>query len=154
VFLDAPIFLHHFLGTSRECRGLLERCERSEVRGATSALALAEVSHRLLRAEAGAGGAASPAEGDRPRRDKPEVSLKPHFHEEAVAKVPLMGVEVLALDLRVLLAAGRLRLEAGLAATSSLVAAGAREAGIEVLATTDPTLERVEGLRIYRPSDL
>ena len=43
VFLDASVFLHHFAGTSLECRALLERCERSEVRGVTSALVLAVV---------------------------------------------------------------------------------------------------------------
>jgi predicted nucleic acid-binding protein len=65
-----------------------------------------------------------------------------------------MGVEVLALDLRVLLAAGALRRRVGLPAAASLVAAGAREAGIEAVASAEPDLERVEGLKLYRPMDL
>lgn len=154
VFLDAPIFLHHFLGTSPECRALLDRCERSEVRGVTSALALAEVAHRLLRGELLAEGSVSSGEVDRTLRERPEAVVKLHLHEEAVAQVPLMGVDVQALDLRTILAAGRLRREVGLAAGASFLVAAAREAGIEAFATTDQTLERAPGLRVYRPSDL
>ena len=100
-----PIFLHHFAGTSPQCRTLLERCERSEVRGATSALVLAEVAHRLMCLEAVAQGLVSPGQVARKLRERPEVAQKLQAHEEATAQIPLMGVEVLPLDLRVLLAA-------------------------------------------------
>lgn len=154
VFLDAPIFLHHFLGTSPECRALLERCERSEVRGVTSALALAELAERLMRVEAVAQGAAAPGDVARTLRERPEVVQKLQVHEEAVARIPLMGVEVLPLDLRVLLAAGSLRRQLGLGVSASLATSTAREARIESLATSDPAIASADGLRVYRPSDL
>jgi predicted nucleic acid-binding protein len=139
VFLDASIFLHHFLGASRECRALLERCERSEVRGVTSALVLAQVADRLMALE-----------GD-PR----DAEVAPsHLHEEAVARIPLMGVAVLPLDLRVVLAGGSLRRRHALSPPASLDVAVAREAGIDSLATAHPDREAVEGLRVYRASDL
>ena len=50
-----------------------------------------------------------------------------------------MGVEVLPLDLRVLLAAGALRRRVALPAVASLVAAGAREAGLEAGRHRRPT---------------
>ena len=53
-----------------------------------------------------------------------------------------------------LLAAGTLRRRVGLPASASLVAAGAREAGIDTVASAEADLERVEGLRLYRPTDL
>jgi predicted nucleic acid-binding protein len=151
VFLDASIFLHHFLGASAECRSLLERCERAEVRGLTSALVVAEVSGRLLRLEAAAQGHAE-TEGD--LRERPELLQKLHLHEEVATQIPLMGIEVLPLDLRVLLKAAALRRRPGLLVGPSLVAAGAREAGIGALATAEAGFERVEGLAVYRPSDL
>ena len=149
VFLDSSIFLHHFAGASPQCRTLLERCERSEVRGATSTLVLAEVAHGLMCLEAVARGLVTPGRVARKLRERPDITLNLKAHEEATAKIPLMGVEILPLDLRVLLAAGTLRRRAGLSASASLVVAGAREAGIEAVASAEAELERVEGLRVY-----
>ena len=154
VFLDASIFLHHFVGSSPQCRGLLERCERSEVRGVTSAFVVAEVVHRLMCLEAVARGLLSSGDVAQKLRERPEVAQKLVIHDETAALIPLMGVEVLPLDLRVLLAAGALSRRAGLPESASLVAAGAREAGIEAVASTEADLERVEGLKIFRPADL
>ncbi len=145
VFLDAPVFLHHFAGTSLECRTLLERCERSEVRGVTSALVMAAVAERFARMEA------AQAEGEAVRGLRPKDAGRPH--EEAVAKVSLMGVEVLPLDLRALLTGGTFRRRLGVGVTASLALAVALEAGATALATTVTDLERAEGLRVYRPSD-
>ena len=65
-----------------------------------------------------------------------------------------MGVLVLPLDLRRAPRRGALRRRVGLHASASLVAAGAREAGIDVVASAEADLERVDGLRLYRPGDL
>jgi predicted nucleic acid-binding protein len=154
VFLDAPIFLNHFAGLSRECRGLLERCERSEVRGVTSAVVVAEVAHRLFLLEAVAEGLVAVGESAKHLRDRPEALQKLHLHEEVVGKIPLMGVEVRPLDLRVLLGTAAVRRRAGLLPRAALLAAAVREAGLEALATTDADLERAEGLKVYRPSDV
>ena len=124
------------------------------MRGATSALVVAEVAHRLMCLEAVAQGLVSPGQVARKLRERPEVAQKLQVHDEATARIPLMGVLVLPLDLRVLLAAGALRRRVGLQASASLVAAGAREAGIDVVASAEADLERVDGLRLYRPADL
>src|SRR5437879_4936675 len=55
IFLDANPFIHHFgphptLGPV--CRQLLERIERQEIQGYTSAHVLSEVAHRLMSFEA------------------------------------------------------------------------------------------------------
>ena len=46
------IFIYHFGGQSTDCRILLERCARRELRGYSSTSVLAEVLHRLMVAEA------------------------------------------------------------------------------------------------------
>lgn len=150
VFLDASIFLHHFAGASPECRALLERCERSQVRGVTSALALAEVAHRLMTLEAEA--LAPPLDASGRGRLEGQPTLK--LHEEAVARIPLMGVDVLSVDLRAVLAGGSLRRRHALSALASLDVAVAREAGVDILATANPDRAAIEGLRVYCASDL
>ena len=54
VFIDANIFLGHFLSQSRSCTTFLERLWNREITGVTSVLALSEVRHGLLRAEVSA----------------------------------------------------------------------------------------------------
>lgn len=51
-FVDANIFVYHFTGQSPECRSFLERCATGAIRGFTSTSTLAEVTHRLMIAEA------------------------------------------------------------------------------------------------------
>ena len=52
VFIDANIFIYHFTGVSTECSDFLNRCERRDLEGITSANVLLEVLHRLMMVEA------------------------------------------------------------------------------------------------------
>jgi predicted nucleic acid-binding protein len=52
VFIDANIFIYHFTGVSDECSDFLNRCERGDIFGITSANVLLEVLHRLMMIEA------------------------------------------------------------------------------------------------------
>lgn len=45
VFIDANIFIYHFTGVSTQCSDFLNRCERSDLEGNTSANVLLEVLH-------------------------------------------------------------------------------------------------------------
>lgn len=56
VFIDANIFIYNFGGHSAECKDVLLRCARGELRGTTATFILAEVLHRLMIAEATAKG--------------------------------------------------------------------------------------------------
>ncbi len=47
VFIDANIFVYHFLGQSNECTGLLLRCAREEMAGLNSVCVFLEALHRL-----------------------------------------------------------------------------------------------------------
>ncbi len=48
IFIDANIFLYHFLARSGECRRLLERCLAGDVVGVTTTSVVAETMHRLM----------------------------------------------------------------------------------------------------------
>lgn len=154
IYLDAPIFIYHFTGASEACRALLRRCESGEVRGVTSAVTVAEVTHRLMTIEAVADGLVDPGSVVAKLRRRPEVVKRLRRYREQVEKIPLMGVRVAPLDLRTLLMAGALRPESGLLTNDSLAAATALEQEIDRVASADPDFEAVEGITLHRPDDL
>ncbi len=73
VFVDAPIFVYHFTGASAGCRDFLERCEAGAIRAATSAVAVAEVTHRLMTLEAVARELVEPGDVVRKLRRDPDL---------------------------------------------------------------------------------
>ncbi len=52
IFLDANIFVYHFLGLSQQCKQLLKRCRDGLLQGRTASFIVAETAHRLMVAEA------------------------------------------------------------------------------------------------------
>jgi len=154
VFLDSTIFLYHFTGVSSECRSLLERCAGREVHALTSTLVLAEVTHRLMTIEAVERGLLTSGQGGKRLRERPEIVRQLSQYQEQVEKIPWMGIGVVALDRPTLPTAGPLRSQHGLLTNDSLLAATALERGATAFASADRDFERVEGLRLYAPTDL
>jgi predicted nucleic acid-binding protein len=154
IFLDSTIFIYHATGASPECRRLLERCEGGDVAGVTSVVVLAEVAHRLMMIEAVAGGLVSGKDVVKKLRAKPAVVGGLHVYQEQVERIPLMGVDVLPLDIGTLLGSAHFRRQYGLLVNDSLVVAAACGAGIAHLASADPDFGRVKELTLYQPSDL
>ena len=154
IFLDATIFIYHATGASPECRGLLERCEAGEVAGVTSVVVLAEVAHRLMMIEAVAAGLVSGKDVVKKLRSKPDIVGRLHVYHEQVERIPLMGVDVLPLDLGTMLRSAHFRRQYGLLVNDSLVVAAARGSGVGHLASADPDFGRVKELKVYHPGDL
>jgi len=154
IFLDSTIFIYHATGASPECRRLLERCEAGDVAGVTSVVVLAEVAHRLMMIEAVARGLVSGKDVVKKLRAKPAVVGGLHVYQEQVERIPLMGVDVLPLDIGTLLGSAHFRRQYGLLVNDSLVVAAARGAGVAHLASADPDFGRVKELTLYQPSDL
>ena len=154
VFIDASIFIYHFTGASAECRGLLERCERLEVKGVTSVVAVAETAHRLMLLEALSRGLVSGGNLIRKLREKPDMVRQLQLYREQVERIPLMGVSVVPLDLKGLLRSAELRDRHGLLVNDSLIATSARDLGVKALASADEDFGRVPELQLYRPADL
>ncbi|MBW8874292.1 MAG: PIN domain-containing protein [Acidobacteria bacterium] len=154
VFIDASIFIYHFTGASPDCQDLLEDCERGRISGFTSVTALAEVAHRLMTVEAVAKGLVSPGNVVRKLREKPTIVRELHAYQDQVELIPLMGIAVLDLDLEILSVAAGIRYRYGLLVNDSLLAAAAISQGIVAMASGDPDFERVEQLRLFRPTDL
>jgi predicted nucleic acid-binding protein len=154
VLVDSTIFIYHFTGASVECRRFLERCERGEVRGLTSTLVLAEVAHRLMTVEAVSRGLVTSGSVAKKLRDHPEIVQQLHLYHEEVERIPLMGIDVVALGLPAVLRSGEYRKGHGLMVNDTLLLAAAHEAGIEAVATADADLKRAEGFTLFQPEDL
>jgi predicted nucleic acid-binding protein len=154
IFLDAGVFIYHFHRESTQCRVLLERCERGEVRGVTSVIAVLEVTHRLMMAEAVRAGHVAPGGVARRLRERPEVVRSLTEYRRQVESIPHWGVQVLPVDLGRCLRAGDVRAANGLLTNDSVMLATMRDAGLTAIATADRDFERVEGIQVFRPTDL
>jgi len=154
IFVDAPIFIYHFSGSSPQCRAFLERCELGEINASTSAVTLAEVAHRLMTIEAVATGKVSPGNVVKKLRSRPEVVRELHVYQEQIEKIPLMGIEVEPLDLATLLASAELRNRHGFLTNDSLAAATIEAKSIGAIATADRNFERLGGVDVFRPTDI
>jgi predicted nucleic acid-binding protein len=154
VFIDSTIFLYHFTGASSDCRRFLERCERGEIKGLTSVLVMAEVAHRLMMIEAVARELISPGNVVKKLRDKPEIVRKLHVYQTQMECIPLMGIDVISIDLKALMRSAEYRRTYGLLTNDSLVATAAVDLGPPSIASADSDFKRVLRLKLFRPSDI
>jgi predicted nucleic acid-binding protein len=154
IFLDAGVFIYHFCRESTQCRVLLERCERGEVRGVTSVIAVLEATHRLMMAEAVRAGHVTPGGVARKLRDRPDVLRSLTECRRQIESIPQWGVRVLPVDLGRCLRAAEIRAANGLLTNDSVIVATMRDAGVTAIATADRDFDRVEGIQVFRPTDL
>jgi predicted nucleic acid-binding protein len=154
VFVDANIFVYHFTGVSEDCTALLTRCETTELRGATSAVALAEVCHRLMMIEAVERKLVSAGNVARKLARRPDVVRQLATYEANVAAIPLMGVEIAALADSTLAHGMRLQRRYGFLTNDSLIVAAMLQRGIRVLASADRRLAAANEIEVAVPGDL
>jgi len=154
IFIDAPIFIYHFTGASAECRDFLKRCETGDLRGVTSVVTLAEVTHRLMLIEATVKGLVSPGNVVQKLRKKPAVVRELSLYQEQVAKIALMEVETVALDPKIFAASGPLRKSYGLLTNDSLLLSTARSLEISAIASGDQDFARPDGVTLFCPGDI
>ncbi len=154
VFIDSSVLLYHFFQASEQARRFLRRCEEHDCAGFTSVAVLLEVTHRLMAMEAVTSGLLPPGRPVRRLRERPDLVRRLSRYSAQVAEIPAWGVDVLAVDLGVCLRAADVRQRDGLLTNDALIVATMRDAGLTAIATADADFERVDGLQVYRPSDL
>ncbi len=153
-FIDANVFIYHFVKSSPQCSSFLARCESRELRGATSVLVLAEVSHRLMMIEAVEKGLVSPGNIARKVGARSELVRQLSNYEIGVQAVFTMNVEIAPVTERTLLQGLRLQRRYGLLTNDSLIVATMLQSGIRLLATADRRFESVSEIETVTPSDL
>lgn len=153
MLVDANIFIYAFMGRSRQCRQLLERCKSEEVFGITTAEIVSEVCHRLMIIEAVDEGVISKSSAADLKRKQAEIQ-RLTLYWLLTSQIFNLNIPVLPLDGRRLHRAQQIRATYGLLTNDSLIAAAAQEYGINSMASRDNDFDRLRGVTIYKPSDL
>ena len=154
VFIDANVFIYHFVGASTECTALLGRCETGEVHGSTSALVLAEVSHRLMMIEAVERKLVTAGNVARKLARRPDVVRQLAVHEASIQAIPAMQIEITPVTEATILLGLRHQRRYGLLTNDSLIVASMQQQGVRSLATADRRLAIVDEIEVLVPADL
>jgi predicted nucleic acid-binding protein len=154
VFLDANIFIYYYLGSSQQCRLLLDQCRQGVLRGHTATFVLAEVVHRLMLIEAVERQLATPGKVVKQLREKPAIIQQLSKYSAAVPQIKAMNIEISPLNLTTLEISADVRKQHGLLTNDSLLVAAMQELNMQKLATLDRDFARISGLLTYQPTDV
>jgi predicted nucleic acid-binding protein len=155
VFLDANILIYHFTNHPQygmACTLLIERIERKELRGFTSAHCLADVTHRLMTLEAKSKlNWPDSRLAARLKKYHAEIPSLRHY-QQATAKVGQLGIRVLPVVENHILTANALSQQFELLTGDALIIALMQQHGLTNLASEDADFDRVPGITRYAPS--
>lgn len=154
VFIDANIFIYNFGGHSLECKELLLRCARNELRGNTSALILAEILHRLMVGEAIAKKLITSKNPVKKLRQNPEIIKKLSTYNHNVKSIKEMNIDILDLSLEIIQESAKIRNNEGVLTNDSLMLATMKKHNIGKLITNDADFDNITWIEVYKPSDI
>ena len=154
VFIDANIFIYHFLDMSADCSDFLTLVEEGGYRGLTSVNVLTEVLHRLMIMEARTKNLVKSPGALKQLNKKPDLVRRLVEYATIAQAVPDMGISVLPLRPEHLLASQAVRTQYGLLINDSLIITMMKESGVNNLATNDAAFRRVDGIRVFGPADM
>jgi len=154
VFIDSNIFIYHFTGSSNECSDFLNRCEKKELSGVTSANVLLEVLHRLMMIEAVKKNLVNPPNIVRKLAQHPEIIKQLHEYYLNTQKIADMGIPVKPVSYDTILKSKSFRVGYGLMVNDSSITASMQEEDIKLLATNDNGFTHIDGITVYKPYDV
>lgn len=154
LYIDANIFVYASNGASRECRELIDRCDRREVNAYTGIHVLLEVAHRIMTIEAVDKGLVTPGNVPRKLRRRPELVSQLQDHSAAIRYILEMNIEIMQIDARILETSANLRAQMGFLVNDSISLAMMQRRRIPAIATNDRDFQRVNWLEVHLPSDL
>ena len=154
IFLDANTLIYHFANDPTygpACTQLIKRIELRDLSGFTSAHALADVAHRLMTLEAIAL-RGWPAAGIAARLRKHHVEIPQlSVYRQAIARIPLLGIQVLAITGSLVEQATQLSQQYELLTGDALILAVMQANALTNLASNDADFDRVPGVTRYAP---
>lgn len=154
VFLDANVLVYHFaadLQFGAACTDFVKRIERKEILAFSSTHVMCDVAHRLMTIEAILA-FGWPVQGiaQRLRRHPTEIRKLGRFRE-ALADVPLLGIQVLSVAWPQLSAASGISQQNELLSGDALIVAMMQQHGLANLASHDSDFDRVPWITRYAP---
>ena len=155
VFLDANTLVYHFTHHPTfgpACTQLVKRIENQDVAGFISTHVLSEIAHRLMTLEALDRFGWPPA-GIAARLRKHHIEIpKLTLHVQAVAQLPLLGIQAVTITPPLVEAATLASQQFELLNGDALVVAVMQAHGLTHLGSNDADFDRVPGLTRYEPS--
>jgi predicted nucleic acid-binding protein len=154
VFLDANCLVYHFTNDPKygaASTQLMKRVEQQQLQGFTSAHVLMDVSHRLMTLEAIALlGWPTTGIAARLRRHHVEIP-KLMVYRQAIARIPLLGIQVLPITQPLVEAATGLSQHYELLTGDALIVAVMQAQVLTCIASNDSDFDRVPGITRYTP---
>ncbi len=154
IFVDANTLIYHFTNHPKfgaACTALVERIELKEIQGFTSAHCLADIAHRVMTIEA-MGRLGWPVSRLAARLKKHHGEIpKLHLYQQATAKVPQLGIQVLAVTGALVVDATSFSEQYELLTGDALIVATMRQHGLTKLGSEDADFDRVPWLTRYEP---
>ena len=153
VFIDANVFVYGLNGKSAQCKNLLERCSREEVKGISMFEIVSEATHKFMLAEAFSKGLITKDSAS--HLGKHFASIKAlHAYWQDTERILSLNLLLLGTDEAILRAAHIERQIACLLTNDSLIVACMRSLGVSRLATRDGDFLRVHGIEVFQPDDI
>ena len=153
-FIDANIFVYHFVDTpelSDACSDFLERVERGELAGTTSAVAVAEAVHKVMLAEA-------MTEHNLPHRGlahrlqrQAQLIAGLSRHKEVIKLVRALDLQVVPTTLELLEKASTLAVTHQVLTNDAITLAVMAQEGLTNIVTNDDNFRRVSTVSVWTP---
>jgi len=156
IFIDANIFIYHFSKESKfnpDSKSFLERIEKREITGITSISVVQEVTHRMMIIEA------SNILKEIKSKDivkylkaHPDIVKKLVEHHSIPEKIVLFNLEIISPDIATIKRSQNMKRRYGLLSNDALSLQIMEDLKINNLASNDSDFERVNFIRLYKPS--
>ncbi len=153
VLVDTNILLYARRGRSPQCSRLLDRCETKAVTGIITTVILAEFCHRQMMIEGQDRGITSSNPAKAISR-KPEVVKQLTAYARDVRFLLGGGLHIETVHPDDFQVALELQSQHGLLTNDALNLAVTKRLGIQEIATADSNFDHVQGLIVYKPSDI
>ena len=154
VLIDANIILYALRDKSAQCKRLIRRCVERDVYGVITSHILAEISHRLMIAEAYEYGWISGSNPARRLAEQPERVKVLIRYEQAVKNLLATGIRLERLEKEDFLTMLRVQRDSGLLTNDALLIACAERLRVQAIASADQHLSTVRGIILYSPDDI
>ena len=154
LYLDANVIVYAFIGISSDCSRLIQRCKGEDLVGVVCTHTLGEVYHKTMIAEA-MKRTGRPAVTVRQLREESDLVRSLTAYSEYVENLILRSnLTIVPLTAGHLLGSRSVRERYGLLTNDSITVQVMREFRISSIATNDSDFEGVEGIRVFKPSDV
>ena len=155
VLIDTNVFVYGLTNKSLQCKDFLTRCSREQVYGITLFEVVNEATHVFMLAEAKDKKLfAAPDKARRFLQKNPDEVKKLTAYWANTQRLMALNLLLLHCEEKILVGAHRARTESGLLTNDSVIVATMREYGISSIATNDALFDSVNGLSVFRPTDV